>query len=136
MHVREGARGGFAAFHRRTRAVNDGVAPIGSSDFHIVRPLGITRTYVLAEDYSREGVIDAVRRGRTVAADRDGHLYGEPSLVARVLAHRDATGDSGRQPDSLMARAGMLLAWGGLLVTVLLDGGRQTAALTGRPGPR
>ena len=65
----------------RARALNPGVAPIGSSDFHMVAPLGSCRTYVFAEAVSVQAVLDAVRAGRTVAQDQDGVLYGAPELT-------------------------------------------------------
>jgi len=77
----ETGRDELTAFFARARAVNPGVAPIGSSDFHMVAPLGACRTYVFAESASVEGVLDAVRAGRTVAQDQDGVLYGTPQLT-------------------------------------------------------
>ncbi len=79
---RDGARQALTAFFTRARAVNPGIAPIGSSDFHMVAPLGVCRTYVFAESVSVESVLDAIRAGRTVAQDPDGVLYGNPELTA------------------------------------------------------
>ena len=65
----------------RARALNPTIAPIGSSDFHMVAPLGTCRTYVFAESVTVQGVLDAIRAGRTVAQDQDGVLYGAPELT-------------------------------------------------------
>lgn len=71
----------LTAFFERVRAVNPDVAPIGSSDFHMVAPLGVCRTYVFAESVSVQGVLDAIRAGRTVAKDQHGVLYGAAELT-------------------------------------------------------
>ena len=71
-------------FHRRVRALNHGIAAIGSSDFHASPELGACRTYLLAREFSAPGVIEAVREGRTVAVDRDGNIVGDPT-VARIV---------------------------------------------------
>lgn len=71
----------LTAFFTRVRAVNPDVAPIGSSDYHMVAPLGLCRTYVFAESVTMRGILDAIRAGRTVAQDQDGVLYGAPALT-------------------------------------------------------
>jgi hypothetical protein len=80
------AKGGeeLDGFLDATRAVNPGVAPIGSTDFHMTAPLGLCRTYILAEDHSATGVVQAIRDGRTVATCGDGDLVGETQHVAAV----------------------------------------------------
>jgi hypothetical protein len=75
-------------FERRVKAHNPRVAPIGASDFHHRRPLGLCRTYVIANDRSEQAVLDAIRNGRTVAYDNEGHAFGEPALVQIVERHR------------------------------------------------
>lgn len=74
----------LSAFYARARALNPDIAPIGSSDFHMVAPLGACRTYVFAESVSVDGVLDAIRAGRTVAQDQAGVLYGDASLTALI----------------------------------------------------
>jgi hypothetical protein len=76
----------FEAFGARATAAHPSIATIGSSDFHLGGAPGWCRTYVLARERSTAGVIDAVRAGRTVAADMDGRLYGNPTLVKMVGA--------------------------------------------------
>jgi hypothetical protein len=88
IHQRPESRASFSDFDRRARQANPGIAAIGSSDFHANASIGpgTCRTYVLAGERSATGVIDAVRDGRTVAADADGHLYGNPKYVKIVEA--------------------------------------------------
>lgn len=74
--VLPGGREELDAFFARARALKPSIAPIGSSDFHMVAPVGACRTYVFAEEVTVKGVLDAIRAGRTVARDQDGVLYG------------------------------------------------------------
>ncbi|HYN05957.1 MAG TPA: hypothetical protein VES67_01080 [Vicinamibacterales bacterium] len=53
---------------------------IGDSDYHGLGPLGYSRTYVFARSVSEQGVIDALREGRTVVYDRT-RVYGDPALI-------------------------------------------------------
>jgi PHP domain-containing protein len=71
-------------FFRRTRELNPSLAPIGSSDFHAVAPLGRCRTYIVADEISERGVLEAIRRGHTVASDGLDTLVGDPELVKLV----------------------------------------------------
>jgi hypothetical protein len=73
-----------AGFVERARALNPGIAAIGSSDFHAHDRLGRCRTYVFAHERSAAAVIEAVRAGRTVAESADGRLFGDPALVKLV----------------------------------------------------
>jgi hypothetical protein len=63
------------------------VAPIGSSDFHFAGQMGRYRTYVLTRALTEDGVLQAVREGRTVASDAEGRLTGRPDDVAAVERH-------------------------------------------------
>jgi hypothetical protein len=56
---------------------------IGSSDYHGLGPLGYCRTYVFVRDRSEQGVIEAIREGRTVVYDRE-RAYGDPALIRAV----------------------------------------------------
>ncbi|MBA3949253.1 MAG: CehA/McbA family metallohydrolase, partial [Acidobacteria bacterium] len=109
----ETGRDELTAFFQRARAVNPGIAPIGSSDFHMVAPLGVCRTYVFAAHATRDGVLDAIRAGRTVAEDQDGVLYGDPALTLLL----DQTGATNRPA---FPRRGALLAAGTVLLGVLV----------------
>ena len=81
----------FQAFFREVQSVNPDVSPIGSSDFHMVAPLGLCRTYLLADERSAAAALDAIRSGRTVARDARGLLYGTPDHVARVEEYLKTT---------------------------------------------
>jgi hypothetical protein len=74
-------------FFQRTRAVNPDIAPIGSTDYHMAMPLGLCRTYLIVDEISREGVLDAIRRGRTVASGPGDRLVGADEHVNAVKAH-------------------------------------------------
>jgi hypothetical protein len=96
------------AFLELTRAGNAGVAPIGSTDFHMSAPLGLCRTYLLTDDRSASGVVRAIRDGRTVAECRDADLVGTPENIAAV---RTALASAGAAvPPSLAERLCAFLA--------------------------
>ena len=100
-------------FFARARAVNPTIAPIGSSDFHMVAPIASNRTFVFAESVSVEGVLDAIRAGRTVAEDHDGVRYGNPALTqvleqAGVLAPVPGSASTLRLLSIAMALLGLL----------------------------
>ena len=63
-------------FYERSRAMKPSVAPIGSSDFHVGSPMSGCRTYVLTPMATREGVLEAIRAGRTVATCPGGRVTG------------------------------------------------------------
>jgi hypothetical protein len=106
----EGKTGEFDDFFARASAINPGVAPIGSSDYHVSQAPGECRTYLFARERSRAGVLDAIRSGRTVARRVDGTLIGDPVLVEQVRAHvRDLP------PPSPIARSlSAVCAWFGI----------------------
>lgn len=108
----------LTAFFVRARAINPDLAPIGSSDFHMVAPLGACRTYVFASEPTREGVLAAIRGGRTVAEDQDGVLYGDPALT--LLLDQASATDRPAAPrrGALLAAALVLL---GLLAMVVIS---------------
>jgi predicted metal-dependent phosphoesterase TrpH len=54
---------------------------IGSSDFHGLGPIGFARTWVFAREATAQGVLDALRDGRTVVYGRD-RVHGDPELIA------------------------------------------------------
>lgn len=111
------AREELTAFFARARAVNPDLAPIGSSDTHMVAPLGRCRTYVFAESVTVAGVLDAVRAGRTVAQDQDGVLYGDAALTL-LLDHSGAA--AGPPPARRLVILTALLALCGLLALIVL----------------
>lgn len=118
MHVNEEAHRDLIATFERAAQVNPTIAPIGSSDFHHVAPIGLCRTFVFVRDRSQAGVIDAVRHGRTVACDQSGHVYGTPPFTAAAEPLcRDAA--STRRLDSRLMRGAHVATWAGLLALVL-----------------
>jgi hypothetical protein len=102
----------FEAFAERVTAVNPTAAFIGSSDYHGGGTPGWCRTYVLARQRTAASVIEAVRDGRTVAADSDGKLFGPPEYVELV---RRAGGDRRPETNDWRATAASAVAWLGLL---------------------
>jgi hypothetical protein len=102
------------------RAVHPGIAPIGSSDFHVGAPLGLCRTYVVVEEVSAAGVLDAIRRGRTVAAGPGARLVGSEENIKAVIPHLQPPQAAGFGYGASTAWA--LLALAALGVTVVLDG--------------
>jgi hypothetical protein len=62
-------------FFQRARAVNPDLAPIGSSDFHGGR-VGHYCTHLTVDDVSRDGVLAAIRHGRTVAFGPEQRMCG------------------------------------------------------------
>lgn len=111
------ARDELTSFFTRARVVNPGIAPIGSSDFHMVAPLGVCRTYVFAESVTVKGVLDAIRAGRTVAQDQAGVLYGAPALTLLLDQTRAAAPQA---PARRLPRLSAMLALLGLLALVML----------------
>ena len=103
----------FEAFEKRVMAVNPRAAFIGSSDYHGGGTPGWCRTYVLARERTAEAVIEALREGRTVAADADGRLYGPPEYVQLVRA---VGGDRKPETNAWRATAAAAAVWLGLLV--------------------
>jgi hypothetical protein len=71
-------------FYQRSAALKPTLAPIGSSDFHFGATLGECRTFVFADEFSAKGVLDAIRRGSTVASDGYGTLTGDHARVEIV----------------------------------------------------
>jgi predicted metal-dependent phosphoesterase TrpH len=112
------ARVGMSEFYERSAAVNPTLAPIGSSDFHFGATLGECRTFVFADEYSTAGVLDAIRRGSTVASDGYGTLTGDPARVeiVRGLLSADPPPRRASWPSRLAAYASVL----GILILLLL----------------
>jgi len=109
----------FAAFFDRARRLKPGIAPIGSSDFHMSPALGLCRTFLFVRDRSMAGVLDAIRSGRTVASDEWDRLYGDPELV-RLLQHDRPVGRSDEHAG--WRRLSLTLVWIGIAGMLLLRG--------------
>ena len=76
----------LAAFTRHAMTRRPSLAAIGASDFHYFAPLGMCRTFVFVTERTAAGVLDALRRGRTVACDPRGETYGPAELTSAVSA--------------------------------------------------
>jgi hypothetical protein len=74
----------LAHAYAQATGAHPGIAAIGSSDDHIGAPVGICRTYLFVTSVTVSGVVDAIKRGRTVACDVMGHTTGPSDLAAAV----------------------------------------------------
>ena len=83
--------GDLLGFRERARALNPDIAPIGSTDFHVGAPLGLCRTYLIVDEVSEAGVLDAIRSGRTVASGPGDRLVGDDEHVRRGAGPPEAT---------------------------------------------
>jgi len=117
MEQGEGQRQELLAFYERGRRLNPHLAAIGSSDVHTMPTMAKCRTLLLARDKSAEGVLDAIRSGRTVAMDPQGRLYGPPELV-RQIDEKRPVGRTDAHPGIRRLSLGMALL-GGLGVLLL-----------------
>lgn len=115
----EGSRN-LAAFRERAFARRASLAAIGSSDFHFHAPIGRCRTFVFVTDRSPAGVLDAVRRGATVACDARGDTYGPPDLSAAVAAECRRAATARPEGWTWVSPAGAWLAWLGFVALVLV----------------
>ena len=106
-------------FYESTRELNPTLAAIGSTDYHFGVPLGIGRTYLLVDEVSEAAVLDAVRRGRTVATGPGNLLVGQPEDVAAVRSHMRVADEPNFT--SQQGRWLALLALGALALVVLTD---------------
>ena len=104
-------------FYRSASERNPSLAAIGSSDFHFAGTLGLCRTFLFARDVTQEGVLEAIRAGRTVAWHSDGRLIGEESLVQLVRRVRADAQPSSAPDWRVMGTAWLTLA--GLAVLIL-----------------
>lgn len=117
----------FVEFDALLRLANPEVAYIGSSDFHSGGSPGWCRTYVLARERSATAIVEAVRDGRTVAADGEGRLYGHPDYVAMVTA----AGGYLPPPDDRWSRFPAMAVWLGFAAFLVLP----TARVISTRGP-
>lgn len=123
VHFDEAFRGDLRAFFARAQGINADIAAIGSSDFHAMPPeIGLSRTYLFVRERTKAGVLDAIRSGRTLAVDDDGHLTGDSSLIALLGDIRPAgRGD----PHPAWRRLSMVLSWLGAIGLVIFAGRRS-----------
>ena len=111
-------------FFRRTR-----LTAIGDSDYHIgplspqLGEMGLCRTYVFVQERTEEGILDALRKGRTVVYDRE-HVYGDPAMIqlADENGRLRKLALSGREPNFAGLFSGIVGVFG-LLAWILTSGG-------------
>jgi hypothetical protein len=110
-------RAALTAFHHRAQYLNANVAAIGSSDFHAMPPvMGRCRTYLFVRERNEAGVLEAIRRGRTLAVDGEGNMQGDPALITLMGSARPV----GRSNENgSWQRASTIFAWLGTLGIVL-----------------
>lgn len=106
----------MVSFFERHHPEHPKLAAIGSSDFHGMKSLGICRTYLFVTEASEEGVLEAIREGRTVAVAPDGRAFGPPELTA-ALAREPLVvrGEYSYRPSGVLDLLGRTLALFGLL---------------------
>ena len=127
IYVLADGRRDLAQFYARARARRPYIAAIGSTDYHFFAPVGLCRTFVFARERSVAAIVDAVRRGATVACDASGTTYGPPDLSAAVADACRAAAGAPPVGGAWTDAASMWLAWSGMLVLVLL-GARERIA--------
>lgn len=120
VHFDDAFRNDLRAFFARARRSSGDIAAIGSSDFHAMPPvLGRCRTYLFVTERTKPAVLDAIRKGRTLAVDGDGNLTGDASLIALLGEVRPA----GRSdPNRMWRRLSMALSWLGAAGLVVVGG--------------
>jgi hypothetical protein len=112
VYAGEAASSQMREFYLRAKG-NRPLAAIGSSDYHGPGPLGVCRTYVFAKEATEEGILEALRAGRTVVFDR-GRAYGDPELIR--LLPRDPRGAG---PDGLLPTLSRICGIAGLVGLIL-----------------
>jgi len=107
--------------YSRALGVHPSIAAIGSSDFHTLAPLGLARTYIFVRVTTQDGVLEAIRAGRTVGCDAEGVAIG-PAPLAFLVAD-DCRADATAPPAGevrWISRASAWFTWLGLFALVVL----------------
>lgn len=111
------------------QALDDGhaLAPIGASDFHALSPLGLCRTLVFSESATEQGIVDAVRAGRTVVYDPDGVAYGAERWVDLLesVDYQPSEADIGYAAAGALDWTGRSLGWCGVVMLVFVGRRRR-----------
>lgn len=103
----------------RAARIRPGIAAIGSSDFHMWPTIGFWRTFLFVREPTREGVVEAIRAGRSVACDNQGVTHGPAALVGFVADECRAEAAMRTDPDTGLSWLGASLAWLALLALVV-----------------
>lgn len=109
------ARAQMASAYAQAVVAHPGIAAIGSSDEHTAEPVGFCRTYVFTRAVTQDGILDAVRRGRTVACDANGTAHGPAELVP-LVADACRADIHASQSTPKRAEAATAVAWIGLML--------------------
>lgn len=133
-----GAQGGWKwseMFTFRDQAKRP-LTAIGSSDYHAGSVLGLCRTLVFArEPIDQRAVVDALREGRTVTFDLEGHAIGDATLVDALMRepYVPRTSDYDYRGEGTLDRVLRALAWLGLVGVVVLSPRRRKVNGGGEP---
>jgi hypothetical protein len=115
----------FRDTYSRARALDASTAAIGSSDFHYFAPVGASRTYLFAREFTADAVVEAIRAGRTVACDGHGRVYGTAEL-ARLVADRCRVEQAASpEGETRLTRLASALVWAGVLGLVVAGARRS-----------
>jgi hypothetical protein len=110
----------LADFYSHAKARRPSIAAIGSTDFHFFAPVGFCRTFVFARERSVAGILDAVRRGATVACDASGNTFGPADLSAAVAESCRAAAGAPAIGSSWTDPVGAMCVWLGLVMLVVI----------------
>ncbi|MCA9519536.1 MAG: hypothetical protein KC609_01120 [Myxococcales bacterium] len=114
-------------FYRKGLARNPTFAAIGSSDYHFFSPLGVVRTLLFVRSADEAGVIEAIRKGKTVTFGPHGERFG-PAELLKLLdrePYRPRTSDYHYRGRGVLDVAGRTLAFLGFLGFCFLGGRRR-----------
>jgi hypothetical protein len=106
----EAAAGELQQFYGRAR-----LTAIGSSDYHGLGPLRVCRTFVFAREDTEQGILEALRAGRTVVFDR-GRTYGDAAMIRLAVEDgRLTTREGARSAEGFLAVLSRVCGMAGLL---------------------
>jgi hypothetical protein len=127
-HVTAKAHREFDEAYANALAVHPSIAAIGSSDFHTWAPVGLCRTYLFVRAPGADGVLEAIRAGRTVACDAEGVTEGPEALASLVAddCRADATAPPAGEVRSI-SLASAWCTWFGMLALVVVGANEPNA---------
>jgi hypothetical protein len=98
---------------------------IGDTDYHLgpmspqVGVMGLCRTFVFVRERTEDGIVAALREGRTIVYDRD-RVYGDPSLIqlAATDGRLPQLALTAQKPNSFVLFSGVIGVLGLLALSV------------------
>jgi hypothetical protein len=120
MYASPQDRADLRSAYAQARRAHPMIAAIGSSDDHTAEPIGLCRTYVFVTEVTTAGIVDAIRRGQTVACDGDGVATG-PALLRTAAAEACRADAEAGEHTPGWPRLATGLAWLGLLGLAFLS---------------